>query len=100
MDYHSNFKCKRCGYCCTLLPKLSEDDIARIEKSGFGRDYFLEIGRMGDFRIKMADNKCIFLERDGNRFKCRIYEFRPEVCRIYPSYEKGIAKCPESRKIS
>jgi Fe-S-cluster containining protein len=94
MPYHTKFKCKRCGFCCTLLPRVTEADIRRIAKAGYGRDYFLERGMQGSLRMRMPRGKCIFLKKwRGRKYRCAIYESRPKVCRIYPSYDKNAVEC-------
>jgi Fe-S-cluster containining protein len=69
-----------CIACCieTEMP-LTEDDLKRIEKLGFARvDFTLKAE--GETRLKNKAKHCFFLE-DA---RCKIYENRPEGCRIYP----------------
>jgi len=69
-----------CVACCieTEMP-LTEDDLKRIEKLGFKRSDFT-IEAEGETRLKNKAKKCFFLEDN----RCKIYESRPEGCRIYP----------------
>jgi Fe-S-cluster containining protein len=69
-----------CVTCCieTEMP-LTEDDVKRIEKLGFKRvDFTVEAD--GETRLNNKAKQCVFLED----VRCRIYESRPEGCRIYP----------------
>ncbi len=70
----------RCVTCCieTEMP-LTEDDIKRIEKLGFKRTDFT-VEAEGETRLRNLAKSCFFLKDD----KCRIYDDRPEGCRIYP----------------
>lgn len=58
---------------------LTSDDIERIEDLGFDRDFFVA-KRDGWLRLRNVDGRCVF--HDGDR--CRIYDGRPEGCRLYP----------------
>ena len=95
MPYHTKFKCHRCGYCCTMQPRVTEADIIRIEKEGFSRDYFTEEGMDGTLRMKMTARGCVFLKKKGKNAGCEVYKHRPRICRIYPSYEKDTMECSE-----
>lgn len=74
--------CRRenCIQCCveTEMP-LSEDDVERIEGLGFKRDEFAA-DVDGWVRLKNAGGRCVFNDGSG----CRIYDGRPEGCRLYP----------------
>lgn len=69
-----------CIACCieTEMP-LTEEDMKRIEKLGFKRNNFT-VEADGETRLKNLAKSCFFLKDE----KCRIYESRPEGCRIYP----------------
>jgi len=70
----------RCVQCCfrTSMP-LSRLDIKRILRLGHSFDSFAAKTE-GGWRLKNRSGRCVFLMRDG----CRIYQFRPEGCRLYP----------------
>jgi uncharacterized protein len=70
----------RCITCCieTEMP-LTEDDIERIKKLGYKRTDFT-VEAEGETRLRNLAKSCFFLKDH----KCRIYESRPEGCRIYP----------------
>jgi len=90
------FKCKRCGvFCCKLGgPPVTETDLKRIGKTGLNPYDFLEplrrrhtrhVDAVGILKRK-KDGSCIFLEYDRSKrlYECRIYEARPDLCRLYP----------------
>jgi len=74
--------CRRenCVQCCveTEMP-LSNEDVERIEELGFKRAEFT-VDAAGWIRLKNAGGRCVF--NDGS--ECRIYDGRPEGCRLYP----------------
>ena len=93
------FKCTKCGECCKPITKVSEKDIARIEKAGYKREDFLDVD---PFRkesgakdvLKRKNGYCTFLKDNKDKtFDCTIYEHRPDVCRDYPFFE-GVEKLP------
>ncbi len=71
---------EKCVQCCieTKMP-LSNDDVERIEGLDFKRDEFA-VDADGWIRLKNAGGRCVF--NDGS--ECRIYDDRPEGCRLYP----------------
>jgi Fe-S-cluster containining protein len=85
------FQCQRCSRCCAHTEErnrrilLSDLDLSRIEKNiGLKREEFAEpIQDSHPFRflMRMVDGKCIFLNEDKT---CKIYEFRPLICRCFP----------------
>lgn len=89
-------KCKRCSYCCTLRVKLGLFDILRIMKSSYKRREYIEKDYKGKPVIKMIKGDCFFLDRKNK--KCKIYEYRPKTCKIYPSFNKDIKDCKDLRK--
>jgi len=90
------FKCKRCAtFCCRLGgPKLTRNDIERIEEAGYHVKDFLELANsefkgmpvMRSSLKNREDGACIFLKFDAkqNRYECSIYDLRPILCRLYP----------------
>ncbi len=69
-----------CTLCChgTKMP-LTNLDVNRIVKLGYKVKCFAEKTDQY-WRLKNVNGKCFFLE--GN--KCKIYEYRPYGCRLYP----------------
>ena len=86
------FKCKRCGYCCTLRAKVDDEDVHSILKLGY--DDFFEEDSDNKF-IKMNNNRCYFLD-DKN--ECKIHLHRPKICRKYPFLIPGIKDCDDLKK--
>ena len=93
-----NFKCKRCGSCCKVVPHLTKTDIDRIKKLGFKEDFFVEtIGNIN--LMKMKNNKCIFLEIKAKP-ACKIYNSRPRICRLYPTELRKNGDCRPEKLFS
>lgn len=86
-----NFKCKRCGYCCTLIVLLNRFDIIRLRFAGYKKkDYSVKDVSTGSDIIKIIDGDCYFLKRDKDgQTECKAYRYRPGVCRKYPHFKKG-----------
>lgn len=82
---------------------LTKDDIERIEKLGYPREYFVEESIDGIPRLRNIDGHCVFL--DTNTGRCRIYPYRPIGCRLYPLIYvpgEGVTVdplCPRSHQI-
>ncbi|MCS7369583.1 MAG: YkgJ family cysteine cluster protein [archaeon GBS-70-058] len=96
-------KCLKCGKCCieTRMP-LSHRDIERIERLGYEKGEFTVIVN-GKFILRNINGHCYFL--NPKNMKCKIYEDRPEGCRIYPIVyiEDGYVgvddECPASKTV-
>ena len=79
---------------------LTENDIARIEAIGYSRsDFAVKDGRI--FRLRNVNGKCFFLD---SKNRCKIYNHRPEGCRLYPAvYDgKGVTVdkfCPKWKEV-
>ncbi len=95
---------KFCGKCClnTEMP-LTKDDIKRIEKLGYPKEYFITY-KNGIPRLRNINGHCIFL--DIQTRKCKIYEHRPTGCRLYPlvydAEKRGVIVdnlCPKAKEI-
>ena len=89
----SNFKCRSCGYCCTLIVPLKKEDIERIKKLGYDEKDFAEATPFGDRRIKMKNYYCYFLGLHKGETFCRIYEARPSICKDYPFFKDHTGEC-------
>ncbi len=90
-----------CGKCCfeTEMP-LTEEDLRRIESLGYRKEEF-SISFAGIVRLRNVNGKCYFLDEKN---RCRIYEHRPEGCRLYPAVfdgEKVVVDkiCPKWREV-
>lgn len=81
------FKCDRkCADCCKYLTvKLPKKDIRGIKGAGYEEEFFMEFDtHIKSPVLKLTDNGCIFLTKKGDKYYCRIYQIRPNVCRQYP----------------
>ena len=92
-----------CIDCCTetQMP-LSSGDIKRIENLGFKKDSFV-VSKKGWQQLKNLNGRCVF--HDGKH--CKIYENRPEGCKLYPvifDYDRKQAildeECPYNKSFS
>lgn len=74
--------CRRhnCMKCCIKTEMLlTHSDVKRISSLGYEIEEFaVKVGK--EWRLKNVSGKCYFLTENG----CRIYNFRPEGCRLYP----------------
>jgi len=61
---------------------LSEEDITRLTKRGYSRDFFVRIDREGYAYLRNRQGCCVFYKPQERR--CAAYAFRPFGCRIYP----------------
>lgn len=96
-SYHKKLRCNKCGYCCTLLLNLTDKDITRI-KEIHNKDDFIE-EHLGRKYMKLIDKKCFFLRKNNKGYYCEIYNNRPQICRIYPSYDREIKECKEHMRL-
>jgi uncharacterized protein len=93
------FICKNCGKCCkTYTVKLSDSDIKKIKKTGHKKKDFAEFDnfdpKTGKYSLKKINNQCLFLTERNNKYYCKIYNNRPEICRKYPFNEtNSIENC-------
>ena len=98
-------KCQRCGKCCQIHFSIYavEEDIARWRAEGRTDILRLledeEMAWAGDQLVSTITGEplspCPFLQKDGTRFSCTIYETRPEICREFPPGSSEI--CPQYR---
>jgi Fe-S-cluster containining protein len=92
-------RCLRCGECCKETEMLlSNEDIERLERKGYNRDYFVRFDKEGYAVLRNQSGVCVFF--DTEKQVCRERKSRPLGCRIYPvmlDENKGIvvdALCP------
>jgi Fe-S-cluster containining protein len=77
---------------------LSNEDIERLERKGYVRDFFVRLDKEGYAILRNQNGKCVFL--DPEKRICRERKNRPLGCRIYPvmhDEDKGIVvddACP------
>jgi Fe-S-cluster containining protein len=98
----TNFTCHRCGNCCGLAPfsKADYKAVFRTAKNmgitfvkiNYSNAVFylpkpvariLESNTPEKIAAGEADITCPFLGRDKGQAFCRIYNKRPEVCRLF-----------------
>jgi Fe-S-cluster containining protein len=98
-------RCTRCGECCRETEMLlSEEDIKRLERKGYYRDFFLRLDNDGYAVLRNSNGVCIFF--DPKERVCRERLSRPLGCRIYPvmlDEDKGIVIddiCPAKESIT
>ncbi len=90
-----DFECIRCGFCCHLDVKLTENDIQRLKAAG-KKDFSKQTDH-GIF-LKHIGNHCIFL--DPKKKMCKVYDSRPDICRRFPVHSDGemSGKCQQDRR--
>ena len=76
--------CTFCGLCCTLVVRLSDSDIKRIEKTGRKKEEFAIADKDGRLLLKRENGWFIFFKCEGKAGLCTIYDCRPENCRDFP----------------
>ena len=75
--------CFSCGVCCQETEMLlSEEDIERLERKGYHRDFFTLLDKKGYLKLRNKQGYCVFYEAKNHR--CRVYAARPSGCRLYP----------------
>jgi len=92
--------CQQCGKCCMTMTfdggRVTEeerDTIRWMELHGLKIDYFHRGGRLYyAFTVPM---RCQELEEKDGRFRCRIYQTRPQMCRDYDGSQDGPAGVPD-----
>ncbi|MEQ8191709.1 MAG: YkgJ family cysteine cluster protein [Candidatus Eremiobacterota bacterium] len=92
--YFCNY-CSQCGNCCMRENILvTGNDLFSISTSlgmsekEFYNTYLTHAGTWSDYDgfIKLKDGRCPFLEKTpSGRYKCKVYNDRPQSCRLYLS---------------
>ncbi len=88
-EVFTRHECLKCGLCCMgtemiLLPS----DISVIKSLGYSVNEFA-IYWGGYWRLRNVDGHCYFYDPVSGT--CKIYEYRPLGCRIYPViYVEGV----------
>lgn len=76
-NFTCNGECSNCGQCCGDILPLSKSDISKIDS--YLKKHKIEATPKN--LLVAIDNTCPF--RDEKNKKCKIYEVRPEICRVY-----------------
>jgi len=61
---------------------LTPSDIRRIEKLGYVLEKFAVKSKDGLYKLRNINGHCYFFNKKTT--SCRIYDYRPIGCRIYP----------------
>lgn len=93
-SYFCNY-CSQCGNCCRRENILvTGNDLFQLSTASgmtekeFYNKYLVPAGTWSDYDglIKLEDGKCPFLEqKPAGRYKCNIYNDRPQSCRLFLS---------------
>ncbi|VVB78136.1 Putative zinc- or iron-chelating domain protein [uncultured archaeon] len=78
------FKCARCGKCCSLRVKVNKEDIERIKKAGY--EDFLD---KKNKNLKRINGRCRFLTLKNGVTGCEIQDIKPKICKTFP-ISKGL----------
>ena len=98
-------RCLRCGVCCKETEMLlSVEDIERLERKGYDRDFFVRFDSEGYATLRNNRGYCVFY--DAEKRRCKVRAHRPLGCRIYPviyDENKGITVdtiCPSRNSVT
>jgi Fe-S-cluster containining protein len=61
---------------------LSKEDIARLERKGYSKEFFVQFDRVGYATLRNQQGHCVFYDVEKRR--CKVHAARPLGCRIYP----------------
>jgi Fe-S-cluster containining protein len=76
-------RCLRCGACCRETEMLlSAEDIERLERKGYDRDFFVRFDAEGYATLRNNRGYCVFY--DAEKRRCEVRAHRPLGCRVYP----------------
>lgn len=95
-------ECGKCGKCCLETEMLlSEQDIKCLMKIGYELEDFSRLDK-GYRILRNQSGHCVFFNKKTK--KCKVYEFRPMGCRLYPIIYDEIngvivdKLCPSNKK--
>jgi Fe-S-cluster containining protein len=83
---------------------LSAEDIERVERKGYDRDFFVRFDSEGYATLRNNRGYCVF--SDAEKSRCKVRAHRPLGCRIYPviyDENKGITVdtiCPSRNSVT
>jgi len=76
-------RCLRCGICCRETEMLlSTEDIERLERKGYAREFFAKCDSKGYITLRNYQGYCVFYDIEKRR--CKVHADRSLGCRIYP----------------
>jgi Fe-S-cluster containining protein len=90
-----DFKCQRCGSCCSNTPGINHKESSRISeylgisKADFIKDYTsIEPDPFYAWKVKLSkkNGSCVFLKEDEKKREkyCEIYKVAPRQCQARP----------------
>lgn len=81
-DLTDNGECTGCGACCGSMLPVSAEEIRTIQRyvKRHGIKPYVDRGPWSNFDFDLT---CPFLDRGKKDKKCRIYEVRPFICRMF-----------------
>lgn len=84
----------RCGLCCSLLVRLSDDDIRMIMNQGH-KDFVEKTPKVQVLR--KINGYCTFVEIKKGVATCTIYDIRPKICEEFVCIPEGWDDCKLKR---
>jgi Fe-S-cluster containining protein len=61
---------------------LSNEDIERLERKGYSKEFFVRFDRAGYAKLRNLQGHCVFY--DVEKRQCKVHGDRPLGCRLYP----------------
>ena len=103
--FEVKMNCLRCGRCCMgTQMELLPEDIERLLNLGYKLEDFAYFDGVY-WRLKNRDGYCVFFDKEKK--SCKIYEYRPIGCRLYPLQWDPITEevyidpdCPANKSIN
>jgi Fe-S-cluster containining protein len=80
-----DFKCERCGHCCSYKVLLTKEDIARLKRNGYSN--FTDGKSMNKI-----EGHCIFMNEEKSIANCKIHSIRPEICEKFPMFRRELCE--------
>jgi Fe-S-cluster containining protein len=78
-----SMRCLHCGECCKETEMLlCNEDIVRLERKGYAREFFSVCDSQGFIFLRNVDGCCVFY--DAEKRRCKVRGNRPSGCRVYP----------------
>lgn len=90
-NYTKDGKCSGCGNCCSNLLPMNSKEIKSI-RNYIQKNHIKECKHNIPVVKKPYDMTCPFLDTGKSKDKCRIYEVRPLICRLFICDNKQKAK--------
>jgi len=92
----TEWKCKRCGRCCGIVP-FQQEEYDRVKHTGIQFERQIIAGHVVYIpKSAIKTSSCPFYNR--KKKLCEIYELRPEVCRAFGDGPHPCLVCPFNPK--